>query len=412
MTDLGLPPKVGTGNVDGCCILTKGAPLGNERLGSAPRGTGGDPGGRAPGAGPVSVFRLAGSPLARGTIMLSMWLVLGVFDAERTYIVLWLTRHDASLPRALSQSLSSVTVWAAFTPLLVRAARRWRLERHAWLRPVRVHLALALGFALLDVMIDRALAPLLEAAPGYGVATRFFYELLVNTGSYTAVVAVVHAADYAVAYGEHRAAAAMLAAELAQARFLALRAQLQPHFLFNTLNSVAELVHVDSDRADRMVTQLGFLLRRSIDAAPDVSLRSELEMLEAYLDIMRARLGDRVITSIRVEPGALNARLPALLLQPVLENAFRHGVEPKAQPGRIEISARRVNELLELVVRDNGRGFPMGRAAEGVGLQSVRTRLECFYPGRSDLTTENAPDGGAVVRIRLPIEDAEAPAVP
>lgn len=360
-------------------------------------------------AGPLPVFRLAESALGRAAIVAALWVVIGILDAERTYVALRLAGRENPLPSVLGQSLASVAIWAAFTPLVVRAARYWRLEREGWPRRVPVHAGLALGFALLDVMLDRAAAPLVEGSAGYGVTTRFFYELLVNAGSYAAIVAIVHAADYAVAYRERRAAVATLAAELAQARFLALRAQLQPHFLFNTLNSIAELVHADPEAAGRMVTHLGLLLRRSIEAGPDVPLRSEIDMLDAYLDIMRTRLGGRVVTTTRIQRCALDVRVPALVLQPLVENAFRHGIEPNVQSGRIEISARCVNRLLELVVRDNGRGFAAGRAVEGLGLLSVRRRLECLYPGRFELMTENAPDGGAVVRIRVPLDRTPTP---
>jgi LytS/YehU family sensor histidine kinase len=183
--------------------------------------------------------------------------------------------------------------------------------------------------------------------------------------------------------------------------------QLNPHFLFNTLHAISSLMHQDVDAADRMLIKLSELLRRALDGTDtqEVMLREELEFLRNYAAIEQTRFGDRLKIEMTITPDTLDAMVPNLVLQPILENAIRHGIEPHARDGFIEVSAKREGEALRLEVRDNGGGLN-GSVVEGVGLSNTRARLKQLYGTRQTFTLADAPGGGVVVTATLPFHTA------
>jgi LytS/YehU family sensor histidine kinase len=194
-----------------------------------------------------------------------------------------------------------------------------------------------------------------------------------------------------------------------------LKMQLQPHFLFNTLNTIAELVHTDPEAADLMITRLGRLLRLSLDHASHqvVPLRQEADFLRMYLGIEQVRFQDRLEVVWDLAPETLDAAVPTLLWQPVLENAIRHGVSPLGGRGRIVICSRRENEDVVLEIGDNGQGLPPGGAPrEGVGLRNVRERVAQLYGQRAQFSLKPALGGGTVAALRLPFIHCEVPHTP
>jgi two-component system, LytTR family, sensor kinase len=206
-----------------------------------------------------------------------------------------------------------------------------------------------------------------------------------------------------------RADGAQLEAQLAEARLDALRRQLDPHFLFNTLNAVSALVERDPRGVRRMIEQLGDLLRHSMDdaTAPEIPLGQELALLERYVDIMRVRFDDQLDVVIRADPRALDALVPNLILQPLVENAIRHGVEQRAGGGRVEVEAALDGDALVLRVRDDGPGPAphegVGAAAGGgVGLRNTAARLAHLYGARHRLTLVADPRGGTLAEVRVP----------
>ena len=211
---------------------------------------------------------------------------------------------------------------------------------------------------------------------------------------------------------ERERQAAALATELVQARLQALKMQINPHFLFNTLNTISALVHDDPNAADRMVVRLSDLLRRTLDRGEtqEVPLREEVEFLRSYLEIEQTRFGDRLAVDIRVEPDTQDLMVPFLLLQPLVENAIRHGIEPREEPGHIEVRARRDGDRLELRVKDNGDGLPDAPAREGIGLANVRSRLMHLYDEEASIDLAN--NSGLEVRIRLPVRTKSEPFCP
>jgi two-component system, LytTR family, sensor kinase len=201
--------------------------------------------------------------------------------------------------------------------------------------------------------------------------------------------------------------AAELEAGLVRARLHALKSQLQPHFLFNTLNSIAELVHHDAERGDRMIAHLSELLRRSLESAEtqEVRLQDELATLDPYVQIELMRFGDRLQIDRRIEPEALGARVPHFVLQPLVENAIRHGIEPRSRPGSILVTGRRCGEDLTIEVRDDGVGLAQEASAgsrRGVGLAVTRERLRTLYGARGSCELGPAPGGGTVATIKIP----------
>jgi LytS/YehU family sensor histidine kinase len=186
--------------------------------------------------------------------------------------------------------------------------------------------------------------------------------------------------------------------------------QLHPHFLFNTLNAVSALMHKDVELADCMVARLGELLRSTLDnlGAHEVSLRQELDFVRPYLEIEQARLGERLTVDMNIDPNTMDLQVPNFILQPLVENAIRHGIAPYSHPGRIEISARRQDEKLRLQIRDNGPGLlghsPAG-FKPGVGIATTRARLEQLYGADHQFEMIPSPEGGMAVTLCFPARE-------
>ncbi|NUS98382.1 MAG: histidine kinase [Gemmatimonadaceae bacterium] len=238
----------------------------------------------------------------------------------------------------------------------------------------------------------------------------FLYDFLV----YVVVLGAGLARNYLVRHRARleetrrlQAEAAQLQAQLADARLNALRTQLNPHFLFNTLNAISTLVEQDPRGVRRMIARLGDLLRHTLDEGDEqeIPLARELEMLRRYLEIMEVRFQGNLYVSVDADVSLDDALVPNLVLQPLVENAFRHGLASVRTTGRVEVRAARDAGDLVLTVRDNGAG-PAKDAREGVGLTNTRARLAQLYGARQRLTLRAGEAGGAVVEVRLPYHTA------
>lgn len=307
--------------------------------------------------------------------------------------------------------LVHVLTLGALTALVVWITRR----TEAWTVTSRIglHITVAAAFAWLVALVtaaaQRSITP--GAPPALPLAT---YEL--HFLAYFAVLAIAHAIDFLGWRRDQRLEEARLAersarleAQLARAEIDILRSQLDPHFLFNALHVISELVHVDPGRADRMVARLGDLLRMSsaLARSSDVALRDELEFVNAYLEIQQARFGDRLRVVRDIEMAALDAAVPSLVVQPLVENAIRHGTSRRAGGGRVEIVARRLDMSLIIEVRDDGPGLPAdGLPDEGIGIGHTRARLAHLYGGKSALELEPRAGGGTTARVRVPYAPA------
>jgi len=347
---------------------------------------------------------------------LGFWTLLGlVFSTQLFLAEQRFSTDPSSWGQALRSELPEWYLWGILA-LLVRAlTRRFRIDRANWERAVPIHFGAGLTLAFLHLVLATALQAVLRGPASHpfllklidNFAVSYHWNLLI----YWAIVALVHARDYARDAQEHRLRAAQLEASVAEARLAALTLQLRPHFLFNTLNAIAELIHEDPAAAERMVGRLADLLRRTLetDGAPEVPLATELELVDRYLDIQTVRFQDRLRVRWEVDGDVRGARVPAMILLPLVENAVRHGVAARPGPGEVGIRARRDAATLRLEVWDDGPGLgdeaPAG-PRRGIGLANTRARLAQLYGAAHQLELSDDPLGGLVVRLSLPFREA------
>jgi signal transduction histidine kinase len=318
--------------------------------------------------------------------------------------------------RLLALGVGTGWIWAALTPVVLR------LTLSASFLPGRRAQGILL-YAFTGASFFCA-SGVLEWVLGLATGTRTreqFWATLVTESletrllAFLAIVALSWSTRYFALYRTRHLHASDLETRLAKTHLQVLKMQLQPHFLFNTLNAIAELVHTDPEAADQMITRLGRLLRLSLDQASHqvVPLRQEADFLRVYIEIEQVRFLDRLQVVWDLAPDTLDAAVPTLLWQPVIENAIRHGVTPLAGRGRIVIASNREGEDLVLEIRDNGLGLPPGGALrEGVGLRNIRERVNQLYGDRGRFTLAPAPGGGTLATLRLPFIHCDVPHTP
>lgn len=354
------------------------------------------------------------------SVVLLAWTTLGLVAALQqavTYTMRGALRQEwiwvaMQVPRWL--------LWVPFTPLIFAATRRFPLAHPRLRRSLLVHLGLATltivlvegTYAQLSLVVERLAGSVV--APGRPpalvlTAISVLTRLVSGVVTYAAVVGVASALDSQRRLRHREAHAARLEADLARAQVQAIKMQVQPHFLFNTLHAINVLIVEDPAAATRMVTLLGDLLRQTLSRATveRVPLRSELELLTLYLDIQQVRFRDRLQVVFDVPEATLSALVPDLVLQPLAENAIKHGVGMQTEGGTVRVMARRDGDTLVLEVVDTGLG-PVGDVPppERVGLSTVRARLERLYGADQALTLLPAPGGGCLARIALPFQEA------
>ena len=352
-------------------------------------------------------------------LLFLFWTVLGLAFAGQLYLSRAKVGSPVTWAFALERALADWYVFAALSIPALWLARRFPFAGRRWRQAVAVHLIASAFFSFAWMALRAAIeewqtrgdifhVTFSDAFSRALVATLFF-NLLVYWG----IIAGQNAFAYYSKFNERELHAAALETRLTEARLQALQMQLNPHFLFNTLNAISSLMHKDVEAADKMIVQLSDLLRYALESTKEqeVPLRQELDFLNRYLEIQRARFGDRLVVRHEIAPETLSANVPNLVLQPLVENAIQHGIEPHARPGQIILRARRENGALELEVQDNGVGLANGAIpAEGVGLSNTRARLQQLYGSGQRLELLSAPGGGLVVQIRIPWRESPAPA--
>ncbi|HKP10568.1 MAG TPA: histidine kinase, partial [Blastocatellia bacterium] len=282
----------------------------------------------------------------RAFFIIGVWTLFGVFLASQSTLAFSRREKPFSWERILLVEMAFAYIWAALTPPVLWLARRFPLERGRLPLSLTVHVlaSVVIGFAT-RAFRDLTFVYFVAGYDGTLPWTRLFFNsyLFFDYGTllYWLMLLISYATNYYRRYRVGEVRATKLEAQLAHAQLHALRMQLQPHFLFNTLHSISALVHKDPRAADRMIARLGDFLRLTLDSAgtQEVPLHQELEFLKCYLDIERIRFRDRLTTRLDVDPQALECRVPNLILQPIVENAIRHGVAPRSAPGRVEIHA-------------------------------------------------------------------------
>ena len=352
----------------------------------------------------------------RVAFIIGLWTLFGIFLSSQSGLAFMRREMPFAWYKVLAAEMSFAYLWAALTPLTLWLARRFPIERGQLRRSLIVHVfaSLIIGFmtrAFRDLMFMHFVFK-----PDQMISVgRLFFNLYLffDYGAmiYWLIFLVSFAFNYYRRYREGEIKSSRLEAQLAQAQLQALKMQLDPHFLFNTLHSISALVRKDPDGADKMIARLGDFLRLTLDSAgaQEVSLQQEIDFLKCYLEIERLRFKDRLTVSMQIEQQALNARLPNLILQPIVENAIRHGIAPRTGPGHIEIQARRFNGTLQVQVTDNGPGLSSngntGRILkEGIGLSNTQARLQQLYGAEQRLDLANTNRGGLTVTLEIPFK--------
>lgn len=311
---------------------------------------------------------------------------------------------------AVAIGAATAMAWAASILGMFWLARRFPLARGGILRALGVHAVAAFVRALAWLPFNAFVSLYLVGEPPPFPWRRALFPVVYGeVVSYFFVLAAIYAVQSYEALRRREMEATRLAGYLAEARLQTLKTQLNPHFLFNALNAVSTLMRRDVDAADHVLARLSELLRMTLmdRDAQEVPLRRELELLEPYLEIERTRFPDRLTVRTRIDPGALGARVPHLILQPLVENAIRHGIAPRAAPGRVEVSAERVDSRLRLVVQDDGVGLRPGSGGTGVGLSNTRDRLRALYGEAHGFTVEPVPAGGTRVTVTIPLREGD-----
>jgi signal transduction histidine kinase len=354
---------------------------------------------------------------ARWSLYWGLWTVLGILNAASAVIDAAEDEPETPAWEPISWEMSSLYTIGVLYPLVALAATRFRFTRRNWLRMALLHAVLLVVFSLLHtsgmVAIRMAVYAWMDSRYVFGggnYTRNLLYEFYKDITLYWTLVAVALAFDYHRRYHEHELQSAQLQGRLAEAQLQNLRGQLNPHFLFNTLNMISSRMYEDPAEADRMIARLSDLLRFSLRSSdePEVALRTELEMLEIYLEIMKARFGDSIRVNVNVDRGLQNEMVPTWLLQPLVENAFRHGIAGQSDGGFIDIRASARNGTLTLAVRDNGPGLdgePDAAMRKGLGLSNTAERLRQMYGTgqRMELRNIGTEDGGGLeVVIEIP----------
>ena len=398
-------------------------------------GSPGDDDKAAPGTARFAVFKRTGggqirsietrlpngsAPVSRsfsgkGTItILAFWTLVGLAFAAQLYLTQAKLGRPVTWPVALVRSLADWYTFALLSLPVIVLTRRFPLGSAPLRLLLTLHLTASVVFSLVWMLLRAALTVWIDGMPfaetlRYAlVATLVFNELV-----YWVIVVTTHAVGFYRQSQARERRELELERHLSEARLSALQMQLNPHFLFNALHGISTLMYRDVEAADRMLIRLSELLRHALDrsGAHCVSLRDELGFLDRYLDLEQIRFADHLTVRREVDPAVLDAPVPNLILQPLVENALKHGIEPQVRPGVITLRALRQGPAtLRLEVEDNGAGLDPSRApASGIGLANCRSRLEQLYGGGASLSLRSGSDRGLCVVIELPLAGPGAP---
>lgn len=357
----------------------------------------------------------------RPGIVLAVWTAYALVAGARQDLGLVVEGRHAPYWYGLAMQLPVACYWAALTPLIIWLGRRYTLRRPGWLRHAAIHVPVSLAIVFcLDLLFATYLpllanipTPPLQPLPLLREAENLFtYWVMEDLVVYWVIIAVSHALDAGARARAREIHESQLESQLAQAELQALKMQIHPHFLFNALHTVGVLVRTgESSRAVQVLGRLGDLLRRMLDGAAtqEVPLREELEFARNYLAVEQARFPDRLRVTWAVDPAVLDASVPHLVLQPLLENAIRHGIATSATAGQLTVEVRRTDTMLHLTVCDDGPGVAGSSQTPdgwGVGLANIQRRLVRLYGERSGVEVANRERGGASAHVFLPYRPA------
>jgi two-component system LytT family sensor kinase len=342
--------------------------------------------------------------------------MFGLFMFSQGAIQKIVSRDSSPWWHRLISWMVGVYLWFLLTPLILWLGRRLSFERRYWRRWAATHCALGVAIAFLELASESAISSLIGIFPSFRSSLTFLLTIDFHQSflMYWGIIAAQYGVNWYRKYEESKQQAlqlelssSQLQRQLAQAHLSALKMQIQPHFLFNTLNAIMVLVRQEKGHeAEEMLGRLSDLLRCVLEDvdAQEVPLRRELEYLRLYLGIEQVRFQDRLVVEIAADPELLDAAVPHMVLQPLVENAIRHGIGRRSSAGCIRISACRVNESVKMIIQDDGPGFdPRSHGKiRGIGLANTRARLGQLYGKAASLTIEDDPEGGVAATIILP----------
>lgn len=353
-----------------------------------------------------------------GAIIVIVWAVLGVIYAGPIYMEVRGARMGHAAWRVFSWGVLMWLAWAPLTPVIVWLARRYSLLDGAWKKNLVIHLPAFILISVLHSAAATAITLTIDPFDSMGESPKTFWPRFLSQmqGSfgpdllvYGAVIGICYALDYYRKYREREVVATRLEAQLAQAQLDTLRMQLHPHFLFNALNSIVGLVRDNKNQAAvSMLVGLSDLLRHTLEhsARQEVELREELNFIKLYLSIQEMRFSDRLRIELNIDPSTTKALVPNLILQPLTENALRHGIARSAASGVIGIDSRVEDGQLRLMVYDNGAGLPddwQMKGSAGIGLANTAARLQQLYDDNHQFDIRNRDGGGVEVVITMPL---------
>ena len=338
------------------------------------------------------------------------WAFLGLVLSLEVYFNMRAEMSWADFAEVAIPQFGRAAMWACLAPFILMLRARMPLSSGHWVGGVLFHILFSfLVMATFYLGRIEAYSIFFDPITGgfWHAASRSFYgHNMVDMAYYWAVIAFGYGGDLQRRFKNEEIRAAQLEGKLIEAELKALREQLKPHFLFNTLNTISVLVRDGkNEMAVTLLARLGSLLRMSLDGTHknETTLRVEMDFLERYIEIQKARFPDRLTVAISIDEEALGVPVPWLILQPIVENAILHGVAPKSGPGRVDILGRVENGSLHLEVLDDGPGLPENRrVVEGTGLANTRERIAKLYGGAGRMTLSGRPTGGISVEIILP----------
>lgn len=352
----------------------------------------------------------------RWVLIFGLWTLLGLFDAWQTWALCKLLNKNLPTDLLILRGLIEWYLWGILAPSLIDLARRFPITPETWRTSLAVQAVAIVLFALLRICLNVPAAQLLLGEQAFQRQALEWFEYFFSAQFLPYVLICVlivglgHLLEYSRRLRERELRESFLQTQLAQARLQLLKQQLHPHFLFNTLNAISTLVHRDAELAEQMIARLGDLLRVALDTAgiQEVPLRQELDFVRPYLEIEQARLGPRLRVGLEIEPDTLEAAVPNLFLQPLIENAIRHAIAPRSEAGTLVLRAWRQRDRLFVQVADDGPGLSGGPESlrQGIGLTNTRARLRQLYGAAQQVELHNTPGGGLTVTVTLPYRRA------
>lgn len=333
----------------------------------------------------------------------AFWTLVAFCFATKGYVENLNYGVECSFSRMIGWEIIGWLLWGLFTPLIFAFAKRYPPQK----KPT-FHIPAALAFSAVHLAIQYNLFLLSEKffipAGKPEIELMAFDRIAWRLMVYCILLIVWYASESQKKAHAEQERATQLSAQLAKTQLQALKMQLHPHFLFNTLNTISELMHHDIRAADEMMVRLGDFLRMTLDpnVSQEVTLEKELEFLKHYLEIEQVRFKDRLKVEMHIQPDTRHARVPYLLLQPVVENAIRHGISTRAAGGILEISSAKENGFLHIKIQDNGRGLSQDEIKEGLGLSNTKSRLEKLYGDRFQFELSNRAGSGTIVSLTIP----------